>query len=288
MNILSKNLVDCYLFDEEPILHELIGQYYWNILHLHKDRESGKYFKVSGSTIIDNKWYDAYLMDEAEIPSDIDESLIEHDLKEVVGKVKKIRDEYHKGEFKDAPIMMTTVDGAFEMFTVGIQPTGTWPATLFLDKTYYKIVTSDNGRNRFVECFGSFCWIFQHYIDTCSSCLIRNCLNGSLINNKPFDINKKYEWNEVPKDGVMYQFVDIDDAYQFAYSAEYILENGGYNIHTELLDKWIIFEKGHSVRSYPINCYEDSFKNGYINWIDYDKERGLWFSFNKDDATLKG
>ena len=92
---------------------------------------------------------------------------------------------------------------------------------------------------------------------------------------------------EVPKDGVMYQFIDIDDAYQFAYSAEYILENGGYHTHTELLDKWIMFEKGHSVRSYPINRYEDSFKNGYINWIDYDKERGLWFSFNKDDAALK-
>lgn len=28
MNILSKNLVDCYLFDKEPILHELLGQYY--------------------------------------------------------------------------------------------------------------------------------------------------------------------------------------------------------------------------------------------------------------------
>ena len=108
------------------------------------------------------------------------------------------------------------------------------------------------------------------------------------MNNKPFDINKKYEWNEVPKEGVIYQFIDIDDAYQFAYSVEYILENGGYHTHTELLDKWIMFEKGHSVRSYPINRYEDSFKNGYINWIDYDKERGLWFSFNKDDARLKG
>ena len=288
MNILSKNLVDCYLFDEEPILHELIGQYYWNILHLHKDRESGKYFKVSGSTIIDNKWYNAYLMDEAEIPSNIDESLIEHDLKEVVGKVKKIRDEYHNGEFKDAPIMMTTVDGAFEMFTVGVQPSVTWPATLFLDKTYYKIVPSDNGRNRFVECFGSYCWII-HCEDKCSSYLVNNCLNGSLINNKPFDINKKYEWGEVPKDGVMYQFVDVDDAYQFAYSAEYILENGGYvHTHTELLDRWIMFENGHSVKSYPINCYEDSFKNGRINWIDYDKENGVWFSFSKDDATLKG
>lgn len=94
VNILSKNLVDCYLFDEEPILHELLGQYYWNILHLHKDRESGKYFKVSDSTIINNKFYNAYLMDEVQFPSNLDESLIEHNLKEVVNKVKKIRDEY--------------------------------------------------------------------------------------------------------------------------------------------------------------------------------------------------
>ena len=40
--------------------------------------------------------------------------------------------------------------------------------------------------------------------------------------------------------------------------------------------------------SYPINRYEHSFKNGYINWIDYDKERGVWFSFSKDDdARIK-
>lgn len=286
MNILSKNLVDCYLFDEEPILHEPIGQYYWNILHLHKDRESGKYFKVSDSTIIDNKWYDAYLMDEVEFPFNLDESLIEYDLKEVVNKVKKIRCEYHKGEFMAAPIMMTTVDGAFEMFTVGVQPSGTWPARLFFDKTYYKIVLSDNGQKHFVECFGSHCWILHHYSGKYHVDFINNCLNSSLINKKPFVNNKKYNWDEVPRDGVVYQFIDVDDAYQFVYSAEYILENGGYgHMHTELLDRWIIFEKGHVVKSYPINRYVHSFNNGYINWIDYDKETGVWFSFSKDDAT---
>lgn len=286
MNILSKNLVNCYLFDGKPILHELLGQYYWNILHLHKDKESGKYYKVSGSTIIDNKWYNAYLMDEAEFPSNLDELLIEHDLKEVVGKVKKIRSEYHKGEFKDAPIMMTTVDGVFEMFTVGVQPTVTWPATLFLDKTYYKIVPSDNGQKQFDECFGSHCWILHHYRDEYRSDFIDNCLNGSLINKEPFDINKKHKWDEVPNAGVVYQFIDVDDAYQFAYSAEYILVNDVYeHTHSILLDRWTMFEKGHIVKSYPINCYEQSFKNGYINWIDYDKKRGVWFSFSEDDAA---
>lgn len=286
MNILSKNLVDCYLFDEEPILHELLGQYYWNILHLHKDRESGKYFKVSGSTIINNKFYNAYLMDEVQFPSNLDESLIEHNLKEVVNKVKKIRDEYHKGEFKDVPIMMTTVDGAFEMFTVGVQPSITWPVTLFLDKTYYKIVPSDNGQKNFVECFGSHCWILHHYSSNYRVNFINNCLNGSLINKKPFDNNKKYNWDEVPRDGVVYQFIDVDDAYQFAYSAEYILENGEYgHTHTELLDRWIMFEKGHIVKSYPINRFRDDFKYGYINWIDYNKENGEWVSFSKYDTA---
>lgn len=291
MNILSKNLVDCYLFDEEPILHELLGQYYWNILHLHKDRESGKYFKVSGSTIIDGKCYNVYLIDEVEFPSNLDESLIEHNLKEVVSKVNKIRGEYHKGKFKDAPIMMTTVDGVFEMFTVGVRPTVTWPIALIFDKTYYKINLSDNGQKCFVECFGSHCWILDHYrgehrSDEYRSDFIDNCLNGLLINKKPYDINKKYNWDEEPNDGVVYQFIDVDDAYQFAYSAAYIIENDGSgNAYAKLFDRWIMFEKGHIVKSCPIGRYVHSFNNGYTNWIDYDKETGVWFSFSKDDVA---
>lgn len=272
------DIEELYIPSDRPCYNDIAKFTYWPILHLYKSKRTGKYFRIIG--LGHGNQYDPLRNMLIEINyelsskyySDIKSAMIET----IQCKINYIKNPWIESELGfdpdkilNLPLMVTTFDGAFEMYTVGIRNQNTWPIPIILDKWFYKIKTNDRGFGYVIDdVYFTTIWAFN--TDRLK------VHDPEYINRKPLNRNKNNYSSIFRNESIPWQFCSLDDAEQFAFSLEYLMETRHAHTHTELLHRLMTYPNtGRCRYLYPVGHHCMANVDRELG-IDYDEATERW------------
>lgn len=276
------DIVDVYVPSTKPAYNKVAKLTYWPILHIFKSKATGRYYRIifcghvhSREEELRNMLIEVNYTSTNESYDDVKKAMLAASRckADYCCKQYETKNKAETVEIMQCPIMVTTYDGVFEMYTVGIQHCSTWPHLVILDKWFYYLVKDNDTFD--VQCtYDSTIWMCTGWYDP-----MKVKFTDKFINCAPLDCIASYDKTRDAEKNFTtpWQFCCLDDAEQFAYSLEDAMDRHGEKGHTELLHRLMVYNKWPDTYRtlYPVgSCFNLSLEDELA--IKFDMKTQRW------------